>query len=338
METPDPVLAPFLSERDPEKRRQLLETLLLALRPTLEQTLRRLLKGAPAADLEDLVAAGLASLTERLLGLEVEGASGPSISNLQGYASAVAYNLYRGYLRERYPQRARLVARVRYCLRADARLALWVTPDGRACAGLAAWRHRPAADGAFRLERLELPVDPGRIALADLIRRLCLRRGGPWPLPELLETLARLLGIRDLPPLAWTEVPKEDEDGAGSAVRDSPEPAPSPERRLLDRERLLRLWQEVALLPIRQRQALLLNLRDARGGDLLGLFPLAGIATWSEIAGLLSCPLETLRALVPRLPLEDREIADWIGGGVTQRQVINLRKTARARLERRLRS
>lgn len=337
MEPPDPVLTPFLSERDPEKRRQLLEALLVAVRPTLEQTLHRLLKGIPPADQEDLVAAGLASLAERLLGLELEPGSGPSISNLQGYASAVAYNLYRGYLRERHPQRARLVARVRYCLRADPRLALWVGPDGRACAGLAAWRARPAVEAAIRLDRLQLPVEPTRIALGDLIRRLCLHRGGPWPLPELLETLAHLLGARDLPPLSWSEDPKQDEEGSGSRARDSPEPAPSPERHLLDRERLVRLWQEVALLPLRQRQALLLNLRDARGGDLLGLFPLAGIATWNEIAGLLSCPVETLRALVPRLPLEDRELADWIGG-VTQRQVINLRKTARARLERRLRS
>jgi hypothetical protein len=87
-------------------------------------------------------------------------------------------------------------------------------------------------------------------------------------------------------------------------------------------------------LPRRQRVALLLNLRDAGGGDMLSLFPATDLARPREIARLLELPLEELEALWERLPLEDREIAELLDA--TPRQVINLRKSARERLARRM--
>src|SRR5262249_43262179 len=113
------------------------------------------------------------------------------------------------------------------------------------------------------------------------------------------------------------------------------DPAPSAEEALHRRTYLGRLWAEIRELPPRQRAALLLNLRDAEGRGMIGLFPLTGTATLGELAAALEMPEPRLRELWDSLPREDEWIATELG--VTRRQVINLRKCARERLARRMR-
>jgi hypothetical protein len=57
------------------------------------------------------------------------------------------------------------------------------------------------------------------------------------------------------------------------------------------------------------------------------------IASTGEIAHALHLPVSDLETLWNDLPLEDNTIAQMIGA--TRQQVINLRKVARARLNRR---
>ena len=97
---------------------------------------------------------------------------------------------------------------------------------------------------------------------------------------------------------------------------------------------LTRLWSEICELPVAQRQALLLNLRDENGDSALELAPMAGIASIREIAGILQMEDSELAALWNRLPIDDLAIAERLS--VTRQQVINLRKAARARLSRRM--
>ena len=66
------------------------------------------------------------------------------------------------------------------------------------------------------------------------------------------------------------------------------------------------------------------------------LIPITGIATIHQIAEALDIPAEQFAVLWNRLPLDDATIADHLG--VTRQQVINLRKSARERLARRLKS
>ncbi len=115
---------------------------------------------------------------------------------------------------------------------------------------------------------------------------------------------------------------------------DLPAPALDLEALLDTRALLGRLWTEIVALPLRQRIALLLNLRDD-GGDGLSLAPLLGIAGMREIAEQLEMPALELAALWSRLPLSDDEIAQRLS--VSRQQVVNLRKSARARLARRMR-
>ena len=103
---------------------------------------------------------------------------------------------------------------------------------------------------------------------------------------------------------------------------------------LNERERLGAMWKEICELPLRQRTALLLNLRDDQGASALELFPLAGVAALPGIASALEMPARELAQLWNDLPLEDRRIAERLG--ITRQQVINLRKCARERLSHRL--
>ena len=89
------------------------------------------------------------------------------------------------------------------------------------------------------------------------------------------------------------------------------DPAPSPEQALAQRGFLSRLWAEIQLLPARQRAALLLNLRDADGHGMIGLFPLTATAELPDLARALDMPEQELRALWDELPRDD----DWIAAG-----------------------
>jgi hypothetical protein len=94
------------------------------------------------------------------------------------------------------------------------------------------------------------------------------------------------------------------------------------------------LWEEVCGLPALQRSALLLNLRDRNSDSVIAFLPYLGIASKNEIAELVGISENQFAQLWNDLPLEDSAIAQLLG--ITRQQVINLRKTARERLARRM--
>ncbi len=297
--------------------------------PLVERIVRGQLADLPDADREDVTAGVLLRLTEALRALRA-GRRETVVESLEAYTVATARNACRAFLRARRPERTRLANQVRYLLGHDPALASWEGRSGIPLAGLAGWRARdrpaPAVAGH---PPLELAAD--RMPLGELLRRLLLHRGGPWPVAELVAALALLRGVHDAPAVALTPEPGAEEE---SAPLELVEGRPGQDRELEDRQFLALLWAQVRELPRRQRVALLLNLRDGGGGDMLSLFPATGLARPREIARLLELPLEELEALWERLPLEDREIAELLDA--TPRQIINLRKSARERLARRL--
>src|SRR5207244_2363618 len=100
------------------------------------------------------------------------------------------------------------------------------------------------------------------------------------------------------------------------------------------RDTLRMVWKEIRELPARQRCALLLNLREEEEGNALALLVTSGIATLQEIAAVLEMSVSELAEIWASLPVDDRTIAERLG--LTRQQVINLRKSARARLARRI--
>jgi DNA-directed RNA polymerase specialized sigma24 family protein len=281
-------------------------------------------------DVEDVHAGVLLRLAQHLRGLR-EGRGEAPIRSFAGYVAVVAHNACHAFLRERYPARARLSSRTRYVLTRDPDLALWEGKGREWLCGKATWRDG-ACDPASASRLLELGRRLGPLPFPELVRAVVARLAGPARFEDVVDALAGIQGVSDQGPRSTAE-----EDGrARNPVEDASDPAPSPEVVLARKGFLTRLWAEIQELPARQRAALLLNLRDADGHGMIGLFPLTGVAEVPDVAQALDMPEDELLALWSELPRDD----EWIAGrlGVTRRQVINLRKCARERLARRLRS
>ena len=349
----DPLLAALraAAERGPAEASEALGRLLLGeAAPLLWRTIRSQLAGVPAADQEEVHSAALLRLTERFQHW-LSGDPEVEIESFRAYVGATGANGCRAWLRARHPERTRLQNQLRYLLRHDPELALWEGSDGVLVCGLAGWRDRspgelrdllaraPGDPGAPQARELALGGPARAIPLPELVRRLLLWRGRPWAFRELQNATADLLGVQDRPPLSLSGESAAAGDGEGADPQpsiDLAETRAGAHRELEGRQFLVALWHEVRELPLGQRRALLLNLRDDQGRDRLALLTLTGLTTRGALARLLELPEAELEELWDELPLDDRTIAQRFD--LTARQVINLRKSARARLARRLRS
>jgi DNA-directed RNA polymerase specialized sigma24 family protein len=325
----DPVLLPLLRAMDDESARRCLGELLeREASPLAWDVIRGHLRGPAKADLDDVHAGVLLRLAAHLRALRARSASEEPIRAFASYVAVIAHNACHAFLRERAPQRARLRSRTRYVLTRDRRLAFWEGPS-RDWLCASAPRRGGAWDPASSRHLAEASGRIAPIAFPDLVHALVADLPGPARFDDLVDALAAILGISDDPPSA------REDDGDAPPAREVADPAPSAEEALHQRTFLGRLWSEIRELPPRQRAALLLNLRDAEGRGMIGLFPITEIATVADLAQALDLSESRLREIWDTLPRDD----EWIAGtlGVTRRQVINLRKCARERLARRLR-
>lgn len=135
------------------------------------------------------------------------------------------------------------------------------------------------------------------------------------------------MGIKDSP--------HSDLDSDGQLLSQLPDTRTNVATEVEKRIYLEKIWAEIGLLPERQRNALLLNLTDATGYGVITLLPVTGIASLRQIAEALGMSAQKLAEIWNDLPMNDATIAGLLG--VTRQQVINLRKSARERLIRRVR-
>ena len=273
-----------------------------AVAEVVEPILHGVLRGASSDSLGELCAEVVVRLLQRLRRSEESDA----IESFRDYAAVVTYHVFDDYMRRMFPQRARLKNRVRYVIEHGSAFALERGPDG-ALVSL-----RGAAPAATQNPAGEL---------AHAIGEVLMENGAPLDLEALVSRLAERLGIHDVADLS---LEARSELGTESTAH----------ARLEARDSLRHLWAEVVELPPRQRFSLLMNLRDDDGDAALQLLPLTGIASIEEIARALGFDANDLRAMWNGLPMPDAEIASRLG--VTRQQVINLRKSARARLARRM--
>jgi hypothetical protein len=275
-------------------------------------------------DREDVVANAMMTLVERLRAARFEADAMP-IDNFDHYAAAVVHSACAHHIRRRYPERARLKNRLRYVFATDRRLALWAYDEDVVC-GLAGWRSRPADPAAERA--VAARADAHRRPWAELTKRdladavvdLVAGIEGPIEFEALVGAAASAARVA------------EPRDAGDVSALASCEPALDV---VLDQRRFLaRVWDEVRELPVRQRLALLLNLRDTTGAGLLWLLPVAGIATLRQIARVLEMPDSDFARLWRDIPLDDRAIGRRLG--CDRQQVINLRMAARKRLMNRV--
>jgi hypothetical protein len=203
------------------------------------------------------------------------------------------------YVRDRDPQRALMANRLKYVLTRNPAFALWPAGPELVC-GMAAWKgsHPAPLDVASTMD-----VDRIDESLASLFRET--GRAIPFQAVVTLFMRSRAPEVRDA----------TEEDSS---------------RRVESRQLLARLWTEILALPSRQRIALLLNLREGE----LPQFVISGIATFDAVAAAVGWSAEALANAWSELPFDDARIGSMLT--LPPQQVINLRKSARARLQRRM--
>jgi RNA polymerase sigma factor (sigma-70 family) len=246
------------------------------------------------------------------------------ITDVRGMAAIIAHRTCARWMRRQFPERHALKNRLHYLLTRQRGFAIWDDGNGKSLAGFAVWQQqkktavRNLSDVAAHIRKAQ--------ELAETVKSVFDYAGGPIELDELVTAVAAIQGISDQPVESLTE----DDDGGFDPATPDRDPAWRIEKKMF----LQRLWEELTQLPVNQRAALLLNLKDASGFGCITLFPAIGIATIRQLAAALELSAERLAELWNELPIEDARIAELLG--LTRQQVINARKSGRERLARRL--
>lgn len=362
IESSDSLLTPYLQAADDAESQRLLAHLVSE---HAEPVIRKIVnykflpgRGAGQRDgrqfeAEEVHGEVVVQLLQRLRHLKTDD-GGNAINDFRGYVAAVTYNACDRFVSRKYPQRRRLKNGLRYLLTHRPGFALWKGEQETWLGGLAAWRStEPTGGGAAFAAPAEharrsqqLRDDPRALGGGDaggvepcdlndpknaveLLRRIFDWTGGPVEIDELVGIVAARWGVRDQEVFTASDGGLDVEDAAEVPDRRAGV-ASEVERRFY----LQRLWREISELPERQRAAVLLNLRDEHGRGVVDLWILTAVATPPDIAGALSVSLEEFGNLLTELPFDDNRIAAHLG--VTRQQVINLRKSARERLARRM--
>ncbi|HET6975476.1 MAG TPA: hypothetical protein VFI24_04085 [Pyrinomonadaceae bacterium] len=254
-----------------------------------------------------------------------------AIAKFSDYVAIKTYSACADYFREKHPQRWRLKSLLRRRLQQNPRFALW--QDKRWYAGFSGHEvTRSAAEEPDASESVTHPsnwkLNAAQMRSDEFLGVLFERSGRPIVFDEIVKIAAETWHIND--------PPTESIDTNGSE-RDDLLTSSEPRVDLALEQRLFfeQVWLEVCQLPVLQRAALLLNLRDSRDGGVISFLPFLGVASKEELARLLEMPYADFQKVWNELPLDDSRIAQMFG--ITRQQVINLRKTARERLARRMR-
>jgi hypothetical protein len=278
-------------------------------------------------DAAELASEALTELLSRLRLLRARNTPASEIA-FDALTAGVAANTVHRFFARRFPERNRLRKRLRYVVETGPRFRLWAGSGGASVCGLASAREGERLADAADVDRCldhfrarPIPAHP----LASLVFEILRSLARPIDLSRLTGITADLTGLRE-PSFATPAA------GEGEAPELPADPAPSVAMRLELRERLANLWREMLLLSPRHRNALLLSAR-ATSGAALWLVVELGVASFREVASALETTVEDLAELWNRLPLADNEIAERMR--LERQQVINLRSTAREKLERR---
>ena len=272
-------------------------------------------------DALDLVADIRLSL---LAGIDKVDAADGEVRNLSAYAATVAFNACHEHFRARFPQRTRLHNKLLYLLTHEPDLARWRDASNRWLCSLAEWEKRvdhvqPPTDAVVDLGL----IGTDRESSAALLRKYFNECGGPIFFDDLVNHVCAARGLIE---------PAESSEGLDAGPEQLSDPAVRIDSALEQTSRLASLWLAILELPLAHRKALLLNLRDGGGDNLLAALPMTGVASIRRIAEAVEMSFEELAEIWNSLPWDDNRIAEHLG--LKRQQVINLRQTARVKLVR----
>ena len=241
----DPLLLPYLeAAMENEAAAPLAALFALQAGPIIEQILR--VKRARTGETHDAadVASAAREYLVRQLTLLRAGERVP-IRDFRSYVASVTYSAWAEFLRERHPQRAMFLNRLRYLLEnrtAQKGFALWDDAEGQKWCGFSTWRERMGGaspklqwllvDPAAAVADALAGADPAAMILPELVASLLRWLGGPIELRDLTTALAEVSGFArtESRPTEETEI----------------DPRSSPAEELIWKEYLRWLWQEIA--------------------------------------------------------------------------------------------
>jgi hypothetical protein len=345
----DPMLLPFLQAEDAVQAEHLLTQLIVEhIEPLVKNIVGYKLRvyfkhndsRIESRDAEDVYGDAILQLLARLSEIK-DNAEDEGIRNFRSYVAVTAYRACNLHLRRKYPQRYSLKNKLRYFLTHQHGFALWENTEEEWLAGFVLWQNQtqsPDAHSNNRLNQLRdnqesfikemLPRSTAtNTSLIELLTAIFKWTAAPVELDALVGIVANLWNIKD------EAVQKENAD-AKPLFENLPDRRVSFARDFDHRIYLEKLWGEISQLSPRHAAALLLNLKDEKGGSAIDLFLFTGVATFKQLACALDKPQEWLSEIWNHLPIDDESIAKHLG--LARQQVINLRKTARLRLARRM--
>lgn len=332
----DSILLPLLRIDNPEFRPALDEILTVHAEPVIVEIIRYRLRvsmnsNSPGReidkDAEDIHNEVVLRLLSRLRDFRISPEE-KAIHDFRKYVAVVSHNACNEYFRAKYPERSRLKNRIRYLLRHHSDFAIWESGDNEMLCGLSGWRDKKTPARTEKYHQLQAnPTNWEGASRAkgisvEFINDVFFYLENPLLLDDLVSIAATILGIKE----KFTHMDE--------ALPDNSADLP-PVTEMGRKGYLMQLWVEICQIPLRQRTALLLNLRDEKGTNVIQLFTYTGVAGIRQMADALEIPVRDFAVLWPELPIEDTRIAVLLG--VTRQQVINLRKCARERLARRMR-
>ncbi|MEK6282832.1 MAG: hypothetical protein AABN95_20945 [Acidobacteriota bacterium] len=342
VESCDPLLQPFLRATDANAAENLLAQLILEhADPVISKIIKSKMRvsldvtNGDRQNQDALEMAGdlRATLISDLRSVQ-NNPTRKTITSFRNYVAIKTYSACADYFREMNPRRWRLKNLLRYQLKQNQRFALWKVDNNYWCAGFSEWRDmqgsgnllKPLPPAESIRDRLLLKPTQDTAAI-ELLTAVFEHVGHPVQFERVVSLAAEVWRITDFPA---DSIDDPDQELASESVSSTPRVDLVLEQRIY----LERLWTEVCQLPRLQRVALLLTLRDAQGGSAIFFIPHLGISSKEQLAEALELSDAEFAALWVDLPLEDAEIAQRLK--ITRQQVINLRKTARERLARRM--
>ena len=335
------LLQTFAQSSDSGERENALSALLTDhAAPTVNKIIRYKTRGA-AEDGEEIYSEVMLQLVRRLQKLNGEGGE---IQDFNSYVAVTTYNACDRFLSRKYPNRRRLKSGLRYLLTHRKNFAVWQDQNGNYVGGFHRWQFVETENSNLKIECLredaraferDVKVEKSwsdQKNAYELLTAIFQWTNQPVEIDLLTSVCADWWNVTD--ETVALDQPKTDETGEARAQIQLADARPDAFTEAERRDYLQRLWNEITALPTRQRAAVLLNLKDENGRGLIDLWLVVGVATVGGIAAALEMMPEKFAELWNHLPLDDNRIAEILG--LTRQQIINLRKSARERLARRM--
>lgn len=335
----------FVHSSDADEREQILSALLTEqAQPIMSKIIRYKTRGV-IEDNNEIHSEVMLQLVGRLQKLKTES-DAVEIQDFNSYVAVTTYNACDRFLSRKYPNRRRLKNGLRYLLTHRENFAIWEDRNGIYVSGFRRWQFEELDTSNSKIERLR---EDARAFAQDvkvhkswseqknayeLLTAIFSWTNTPIEIDLLTSVCAVWWNITD--ETIAIDAPQTEEPGGERAAVQIADSRPDVYTENERREYLQRLWNEISELPAKQRAAVLLNLKDENGRGVIDLWLVVGVTTIDKIAAALEMTKEKLAEIWNHLPLEDNRIAEILG--LTRQQVINLRKSARERLARRMKN